>query len=164
MIKIGDKVFDVPAPKGMTSFALQQKILPIAGNVVALFLHALGGKQPSDLNEFMEKDVLKVLPIVLPHLGNIFSSMPPGELESISRTMLGNATCNKLPLFGGSDGDPFDALMQGKTIDTWKLLWHALGVWYPDFLSLVNSLPAKSAVENPSRESSISDATLPATA
>jgi Phage tail assembly chaperone protein, TAC len=133
MIKIGNNVFEVPAPSGMKSFALQQRILPVAGRVASVFIQLLGASKVSDINDVLAADVLKVVPMALPAVGEVFSSMPPGELEAITRELLAQATCDRLPLFGSQKGDAFDALMQGRTMDTWKLLWHALEVWYPDF-------------------------------
>lgn len=169
MIQIGKDKFDVPRPGGMRSFALQQKLIPVAGRVAGVFLQLLGGVK--DMAGLLEADVLSVLPQALPHVGRIFAEMPPGELEEITRILLGpgpnaepGATCNKLALFGGPDGDVFDALMAGRTIDTWKLLWHALEVWYPDFFTRGRSLFAPAAKEIPSGESSTSTTAGPASA
>ncbi len=164
MITIGKDTFNVPQPRGMRSFALQQKLIPIAGRIANVFLHFAG---VGDIAKLMDEDVLKVLPKALPHLGQLFSEMPADEIETIARTLLGDprtgatavevATINKMPLFGGAAGDLFDGMMQGRTIDTWKLLWHAIGVWYPDFLSLARVRIAEKAAASLSQESNTSD-------
>jgi len=138
MIKIGGNSFDVPAPGGMRSFSLQQRILPVAGRVANVFLQLLSGSgvvSVADLSSVLEADVLRVLPIAMPAIGEIFSTMPKGELEGITRELLGDATCDKVPLFGSPKGDAFDLMMQGRTLDTWRLLWYAMEVWYPDFFA-----------------------------
>lgn len=137
VIKLGKDTFMVPQPPGMRSFALQQRIIPVAGRVLNTLIHAIGKE---DVEGFAEKDVASVLPAVIPYLGQVFSEMKPGELEAIARELLRDATCNKLPLFTATDGDAFDGLLQGRTVDTWKLLWHALKVWYPDFFQLAGPL------------------------
>lgn len=161
-IKIGKDLFYVPTPDGLRSFVFQQDILPVVGRVVAVIVSMLGGaKQPGDI---LESDLDRVLPAALPHIGRIFADLPRGELERLTRELLGpgpngdpGATCNKIQLFGAKDGDTFGALMQGRAIDTWKLLWHALGVWYPDFFDKGRSLFAKGAKVSRSEESSTLD-------
>jgi hypothetical protein len=154
MIDLGKNKFDVPAPSGMRSFALQQRIIPVAGRVAGVFLHLLGS---DDIESLANTDVVKVLPAAMPHIGHIFSEMPPGELEAITRELLKDAKCDGLQLFGSPGGDAFDALMRGRTIDTWKLLWHAVGVWYPDFFDLARaSIVRKDAKASPFEASTIS--------
>lgn len=168
MIKLGKETFIVPQPLGMKSFAFQQKIIPVASDIVRLIAHALRKSPTEDFKNFLEKDVLSVLPEILPYLGEIFARMPDGELEKITHTLLGDC---KYIIEGGAEiplftpqlaGSPFDSLMRGRTLDTWKLLWHALGVWYPDFLSLGGLLAAKGASANPSEKSNTSNPATPA--
>ena len=154
MIQLGPDKFEVPAPKGMASFSLQQSIIPVAGRLVAVLATVVretprvGKDETSEVDEglltrLFRSDVLKVLPAALPLLGRVFEEMPPGELERLTRTLLGDAKCNGSPLFGGVPGggaDYFDAMLQGRTADTWALLWHALQVWYPDFFARVRAL------------------------
>lgn len=162
MITLGENTFDVPPPKGMRSFALQQRILPVAGRVAEVILHFVGatGVQVDNISDLLGSDVLKVLPHAMPAIGNVFSSMPAGELETITRELLGDATLRRgktpMKLFGAPAGDPFDQIMQGKSLDTWKLLWHALEVWYPDFFGLAAGLTGGAEKESPSGESSTS--------
>lgn len=152
MITIGDTTFDVPQPGAMASFALQQRILPIAGRLVACFFRVLGIAPDAEASQLAGMDVAKVLPQALPYVGEVLAAMPPGELEAITRALLGKATFSKggskqLALFGGASGDVFDAVMRGKTIETWHLLWHALEVWYPDFFGRARALFAGALVE-----------------
>ncbi len=152
MIVIGDKQFHVPPPGGMRSFGFQQRILPVAGRVANVFLKLIGAGQ-GEYSKLAGEDIMRVLPVALPEVGEVFSHMPPGELEVLARTLLGDpktgaapgeaATCDKMPLFGGGVGDAFDGLMRGRTVDTWKLLWHAVEVWYPDFFAGARSFLAQ---------------------
>lgn len=158
MIIIGKNTFIVPAPGGMKSFALQQKILPVAGRVISVFLQLLGASG-SSVTKLLEADVLAILPQAMPHVGQIFGSMPAGELEAITRDLLQGSTCDKMQLFGAPGGDPFDAIMQGRTMDTWKLLFHALEVWYPDFFANARLSFGRDAKVNPSTESATSTPT-----
>jgi hypothetical protein len=154
MIKIGERSFTVPPPGGMRSFALQQRILPIATRVATVFIRLIGAA-PGDLTKILESDVMRVLPQALPQVGEIFAQMAPGELEAVTRTLLGDpktgaqpwevALCDKAPLFGSPGGDSFDGVMAGRTTDTWRLLWHALEIWYPDFFASARALFAKGA-------------------
>lgn len=161
MITLGNNKFDVPLPRGMRSFSLQQRILPVAGRVANVFL-ALVGADLKEFDKLFEADVLRVLPQALPAIGEIFALMPPNELEMITRELLSGATCDGVPLFGASAGDPFDALMQGRTIDTWQLLWHAIKIWYPDFFTRAGMLLASSGAKvKPSEASSTSQTSGP---
>src|SRR6185295_1782591 len=146
MITLGKHVFDVLLPRGMSSWALQQRIIPVAGRVAGVLLHLLGS---SDVEKLADTDVTEILPAALPHIGHVFSEMPQGELEAITRELLRDAKFGdegKVPsaqLFGSPGGDAFDLLMRGRTLDTWKLLWHAIGVWYPDFFDLARAFTAR---------------------
>lgn len=161
MIKIGERTFVVPPPKGMQSFSEQQRILPVAGRIIGVLAHLLG-LSSADAEKLLDSDVLKVLPQAVPHIGEIFAQMPPSELERITRALLSDAKCDGLPLFGSPGGDAFDLLMQGRTLDTWRLLWHALEVWYPDFFGLARSWFVAGAKANPSGASTTSPPAGPA--
>lgn len=155
MIELGKNKFLVPVPGGMRSFALQQRIIPVAGRVAGVFVSLLG--QGAEVATIADMDIAKVLPATLPHIGHVFSEMAPGELEWITRELLRDTKCDGLPLFGSPGGDAFDALMQGRTTDTWRLLWHAIEVWYPDFFTRARALTVrKGAKANPSEVSTTS--------
>lgn len=160
MIVIGKNRFDLPAPGGMRSFALQQRILPVVGRIAGVFVQLTGGSP--DPAALLDADVFKVLPLAMPYISEIFSSMPAGELETLTRELLKDATCDKTQLFGAPGGDPFDSMMQGRTMDTWKLLWHAVEVWYPDFFVLARSSTATDKKASLSGESSTSTLSGPA--
>lgn len=146
MLEIGNRKYTIPEPDGMRTWALQQRIIPVAGRVAAVFVSLIG--DGAEMATLAEMDVLKVLPSALPHIGHIFSEMPPGELEGLTREMLRDATCidergNALKLFGTPGGDAFGSLMRGRTTEVWQLLWHALEVWYPDFFARVRALTGR---------------------
>lgn len=157
MIKLGAQTFFVPVPGGMRSFAFQQRVLPVAGRVVTVFMRLIGSAS-EDPAGLLEADVMRVLPQALPYVGQIFSEMPPGELEAMTRELLKDAKADKIPLFGSPGGDAFDGLMQGRTMDTWHLLWHALEVWYPDFFARARASFAPAAKASPSEGSTTSTA------
>lgn len=144
MIKIGDYSFDVPAPPAMRTFSLQQRILPVVGRVLGV-LFSIGGKAvDTDLTKLKGGEIMALLPQAAPAIGEVFAAMPPGELEDLTRELLRDATvdgwggASKVKLFDGPGG-AFDAVMKGRSLDVWKLLWHALEVWYPDFFALAAS-------------------------
>lgn len=157
MIAIGDMTFEIQAPGAMDSFSEQQRIIPVAGRVVGVFMRLLGMAPDSDVGKLMGQDVLKVLPQAMPYIGEVFAAMPPGELKAITGTLLARGTANikgaKVPLFGPGPVDAIDALMAGRTMDMWKLLWHALEVWYPDFFARGRALFVKGERATASMES-----------
>ena len=131
----------------MSSYGLQQRVLPVAARVVEVLAYLINGMGADkdkllgedgkpDLAKLLGGDVLNVLPAALPAIGRVFSDMPDGELEKVTRALLVEATCDGVPLFITGGDDPFDKLLAGRTMDTWRLLWHAIGVWYPDFFAL----------------------------
>lgn len=153
MIVIGQTTFDVPEPPAMRTFALQQRIVPVLGGVLRALARVFGADKvvgadgEAKLAGILEADVEKLLPLAASALGEVFAQMPPGELESLTRELLRDATADRKPLFAtaknGLQADPFDALMRGRTADVWRLLWHALEVWYPDFFALAAGLRAR---------------------
>lgn len=151
-VKIGPTTFDVPLPRGMSSFALQQRVAPIATRIVEvlasfLAIDSLPTKEDGTI-DLEAIDVGDVLPKVLPAIGSAFSSLPAGELEAVTRALLADAKVVGIPgapqgiaLFastplGSAGADYFDEVMQGRAIDTWRLLWEAIKIWYPDFFVL----------------------------
>lgn len=156
MIKIGEYSYEVPPPPAMESFALQQRVFPIIGRVIGAAMHVLG---KSDIAELGEKDVVDALPLIAPALGDVFAAMPAGELEALTRKLLEKATVNgwggtsNVPLFNGQIST-FDAVFQGRTLEAWQLLWHALLVWYPDFFARAAALKGGGQKGSASKESS----------
>lgn len=141
MIKIGNDSYEVPTPKGWSSFGLSQRIVPIAANVIGA-LGEVVGKTAGDLSKAMDMDVAKLLETV-PRIGQIFSEMPPGELEALSKLLLADAVCiegaRRLPL-----AEVFDFKFQGRFIEALTLVWHAVQVWYPDVFSRARTFLAAS--------------------
>jgi hypothetical protein len=147
MITLGKQKFIVPVPHHMRTWALQQRLFPVAGNLAAAFVVILG---KSDLRSILESEIIQSLPTALPHLGRVFADLPAGELEQITRILLGDpkagakedevATCDGVALFSRDEGDAFDTILRGRTMDTWRLLVHAMGVHYPDFFVLAQPL------------------------
>lgn len=158
-MKIGDREYLVPTPPGMRSFALQQRIWPVAARLGAALAPLIPAWMSAEkLSDLDVAELAKLLPQSLPLLGEVFAAMAPGELEGITRELLRDAKCNGAALFGSQKGDAFDGLMQGRTMETWKLLLHAMEVWYPDFFGGARGLLAlRSAKESPSAGSSTSE-------
>lgn len=165
MIDISGRRYVVNPPMGMRSFALQQRILPIAGRMVGALFTFVGD---GDVTKLLDQDLTKALPAALPILGDVFASMPAGELEWLTRELLSDTTVEarefKGKLFGGAAGDLFDAVMQGRHVEVWQLLWHALQVWYPDFFGLVQRSGAVLRAANGSSASTTSPTSGPVTA
>jgi len=150
---IDGDVFTVEPMLAMRSFALQARLAPAFFEAAATIAQVVGDdpKSIGDLN-------LEALAQYAPRLGAVFARMPPGEFEAIVRELLASATMNGAPLFARvqGDGDPFQTLMRGRTLQTWKLLWFALEVHYPDFFASVRALGVKSKAAGASATSSTS--------
>lgn len=160
VVRIGDDEFDIPAPRGMSSFALQQRVVPIftlIGEVLTSFLSIDNLPTQADGKLDLEKvDLGAVLPKVLPALGNAFRKLPAGELEAVTRELLadtmvrvGGKTWMRLfgsvPGLGDQSPDKFDDLFAGRAVDVWRLMWEALKVWYPDFFGVAARFQKKTA-------------------
>lgn len=158
---IGGNKFGVTPLFAVRSFTLQAKLAPalseIAELVVPLWRGFKKGKAskavPTDEtapkpDEAPKKlvDVLdfeEVAPLIAPAITHFFGKMPPDDLELVIRELLGKATMDGKPLFGHAGGDPFDLWMQGRTLDTWKLLGFALKVNYPDFFGSLAAVASR---------------------
>lgn len=122
---IGGTQFFVGKLKGTQTFKLQPMLMPAVS--------ALGGiieklKPDSDVTEF------------LPAIAEFFQRLPADDLVHVMRELLSNTYFIKdgssFPLFGGTTGvDMFDHVMQGRTLDTWHLLWESLRLNYADFFA-----------------------------
>ncbi len=169
--QIGDRTYTVNPLPAMQTWRLQPKLAPAAGELAALYAWFVreslritdGGRVD------VGNDVLRLLPELADQLPNaaaairrICDVLPPGDLELITRTLLRTAKCDGKPLFTDGGGDPFDILMQGRTMDTWKLLVFAVEVSYPDFFASLADARAPSRTPGPSGESTISDPAGPA--
>lgn len=139
-IKIGGNTFTVSPLPASKSFALQARIAPAIAEVFGVIGKVRAGADIGSL------DVGEMATIV----DKLAGKLPPAELEALLRELLATATMDNLPLFT-SQGNPFEVRMQGRTIDTWKLLWHSIQVNYPDFFSLLDGLGA--AAEKPAAPS-----------
>lgn len=150
-LKLGANFFQVVPMLGEESFLLQPRILPLVAEVGALALaQANSGASLVSLFE-----------TIAPIVARACAKLPPDELKFIMRALLKNATMDGQPLYRESpDGSVValvDVLMQGRTLDIWKLLLKALEVSYPDFFALARGLRAKvAAKESPSETSSTS--------
>lgn len=151
MIKLGDHTFEVPVPRAMATFALQQRIVPVVGGLIGAWSKLDGAA-----------DGMEAIAAIAPAVGEAFTKLPPGELEALTRELLADAKVHGFPvknaqaaLFGGPGGDLFDTVFQGRTVDIWQLLWHAIQIWYPDFFSLARAQNGSAAKAKDSEASSI---------
>ena len=132
---IGGNTFTVAALPAMRSFCLQPRIAP----AVAEALGAIGGIVGGG-DGVADRDVSGLAPAI----GKFFSKLPAGELEEIVVELLTGATCDGRTLFNGTaHGAPFDLIMQGRTLDTWRLIAFAVEVNYPDFFDLLRGAAGK---------------------
>jgi hypothetical protein len=72
------------------------------------------------------------------------------------RTLLTGATMNGTLLYQGAAGEPIHVLLQRRTLDTWRLLIHAVRVSYPDFFDLARALRDRPAAGGSSATSNTS--------
>lgn len=160
--KIGPNTFRVEQLPAMRSFVLQPRILPVAAEVVGLFLDTLGkaGKTAGEVSiaSLLDMDLAATAETFVAAVARCCLKLPPSELETITRELLCGATCDGQLLFQ-FDGKPgtFDLVMRGRTIDTWRLLFFAVQVNYPDFSSAVADLRKGSTAASPSAGSNTSD-------
>jgi len=165
MFTVGDRTYTVPQPLGMKSFALQQRVVPIFMRIASALFGAIKAAPKAfadvdvanlKLEKLLDIDTAAMIPLlseILPAFGEVFEQMPEGELEAVTRKLLGDATLSiaggaqNIRLFGAaSGGDAFDTLMAGRNIETWALVWEAIKVWYADFFALA---VRKRAAETP---------------
>lgn len=126
---LGSDKFNVDPLDAWSTFELQAKIAPPVAEVMGVLGTELGSGNVADL------DVSALGPAVGKFFGHFAQ---PGSLRALVRELLANATMNGSPLVTTA-GDPFAVLMRGRTVDTWKLLWFAVQVNYPDFFGLLGA-------------------------
>lgn len=147
-IKLGAQTFTVNALLAEESFDLQPKLLPVLPDMIELY--AMFAKEFLSLAEEkggldVEVDPLEVLDKGLdllarasPVISRLCSKLQPDELRYIRRTLLSGATCEGRPLYGKpGEGHPIDIILQGRTLDLWRLQIFAVKTSYPDFFALV---------------------------
>lgn len=172
-LRIGDDVFMVAPLLGERSFLLQPLIAPAMTDFGALFglfakayadfagdeepkVASGGDEEPKlELGEMID-DVMSALEQAGPIVARLCAKLPPDHLKAIVRELLAGATMNGKPLYS-QQGNPIDVLLQGRTVDFWRLLVHALRVSYPDFFGLLRGLRGSSRGADRSAKSTTSD-------
>lgn len=156
---IGSSIFTVNPLAGERSFLLQPKLLPALSEIAtlyALFISTVSDLMPK-LGDKADKDIdpMELLPLAQPALesagpviARLCEKLGP-NLKDIMRELLEGATMDGKPLYT-QQGNPIDVLMQGRTLDIWKLIVFAMGVSYPDFFGLLRGFGKKSAGAKPS--------------
>jgi len=153
-LQIGDRLYNVQPLTAMRSFVLQPRLAPVVAEAAALFFGVArgvaGGDTEISVAALLEADV--DLDKLVQAFGRIAEKLPPRELEDITRQLLAGATCNEQLLFAAVQGagDPFDVLMRGRALETWRLLWHAVRVNYPDFFAALAGSAAPAPAASPS--------------
>lgn len=174
-IVLGGTPFTVEPLFASDSFELQPRVMPI---LLALFraqmtiVDAAGGKI-ENLGD-LKVDISLVGPVLdqlAPIAEQACRNLPRGELKLLLRDVLKTSTANGIPLFGaptdigGQTANPFELIMRGRTLDTWKLLIFALRTHYPDFQGAFAAIgsAAKAATAAPSEASTTSPPSQQAT-
>jgi hypothetical protein len=158
-IKIRDKVFEVNPLLVEDSFDLQPDLMPVLpeiGQLIALFFGdvskfaALDKQDDAATSPEEKSDILRqfaeeggaMLAKASPILGRISKALPADRLRHIRRTLLRDATCGGVQLYGTSprEGDAINVLLAGRVIDVWRLLLFAVQISYPDFFEMAASL------------------------
>jgi len=156
---LGGNVFVVNPLSALRSFALQPRIAPPLAEVFGVLAslkttvqsagNALEMADKVGIENLLDADI--DIESVIPVVGRFFSKLPADELMSLVRELLSGATMDNIPLFT-ANGDPFDVKMRGRTMDTWKLMWHAIKVNFPDFFGLLGASVGAKQEEAPSEQ------------
>jgi len=160
-ITLGGDVFTLSLLGFEETCDLQPIVAPLLGDIGRLFALAIGEASKLDMStgDLAEADVLTLLPKLggaLGDAGDILASiarkLPAESLRTLRRTLLQGATMNGKPLYPTVEGGPvmINVLMQGRTLDGWRLLLFALKENYPDFFALLRPVVAggKDSVSN----------------
>lgn len=168
-LAIGVDVFALSPMPAMRSFVLQPRVVPIATEVVTLAFGVArelmdDGATNLDLQALLASDV--DLSKVSEAIGKVCAKLPSQELDGLTRDLLAGSTMNGTPLFApvAGGGDPIDVLLRGRTLDIWRLLWHAVKVNYWDFFVALGASGRRQSGASPSAGSSTSPTSGHATA
>ena len=141
-IKLGSNTFSINLLSASDAFDLQPLLWPAVSEALgALATLASSGKM--DLTKIGEEDeagaveaIQKSSPVVIAAVAGIFNRLPVERLRDVRKQLLQGARCDNKELFS-AQGDTFEVIMRGRTLDTWRLLIWALRCNYPDFFDLV---------------------------
>jgi len=125
-LKIGDDVFVVSPLLGEESFLLQPKLMPIVADCITAFVAMQENVAEGGL------DYAALAGKLSPLVQSIAAKLPMEDLRFIMRSLLRGATMNGKLLYA-QDGAPINVLLQQRSLDVWRLLFHAVKVSYPDF-------------------------------
>lgn len=158
-LKIGDRNYEVPELPAFESFTMQPRLAPIIAEVAVLAFGALSKLKDEDgkdldlknmsIEQFMALDVGIDTDAVLAAVARVCAKLPQPDFKRLVRDLLGGARCNGAQLFT-ENGNPFDVLMRGRTLETWRLLFFAVQINYPDVFSRRGASGAQSPAASPS--------------
>lgn len=144
-IRIGNDVFTVSPLGAVRSFELQADIWPpvtaaleeIAKGVAASGIPLKG----FDFDKLFESNAVEIVAALSRGAAAFFRHLPREKLGFVLRELLGTAKKGTIDLFG--PGEPFNTEMQGRTMDTWRLIIFSLQISYPDFFARLPALAAR---------------------
>jgi hypothetical protein len=174
--QIGDRVYRVIPLLASRSFLLQPRIMPIVGEVLGALpaiyaplrtLKPEDGKSPLDMDigeALASNQATAAARAVADAVAGACAKLPPSELGEIMRTLLDGARAIYADADGRQHADflftadrpsihghAFDTLMQGRTLETWALLWFAVEVSFPDVFLRARALFGKARAGVPSK-------------
>lgn len=149
-ILLDGQVFTVAELDPWITFPMQMRIWPAVAEVIGAALSGMKGiEKPEDL---LEIDLSQIDPVVFTTaIGRICKILPAPELEALTNVLLNFST----GVINGRaiqviDNGRLNIAMKGRTIDTWKLLFHSVRVNYPDFFARLGAKEGAPKAENPS--------------
>lgn len=144
--ELGSDVFVIEPLLGEESFVFQSRVAPLVAEIMGLFgVRA----DAADLGALLEA--------ATPIVARAARALPPEELRQVMRILLKGTTVNGKPLYS-PEGQPLliNVVMQGRTIDVWKLLVKSIEVSYPDFFDLLRAYGVRRGAAASSETSSTS--------
>lgn len=162
-IQLGNQTFTVNALLAEESFDLQPKLAPIIPEIAQLaaifsgsLAHLAEVDKRVDEGELSNNDLLEqirdVSRVVGPIVERVCKLLSPDDLRYIRRTLLRDALCDGRPLYAATPDkpSPINVILQGRTLDMWRLIIFAVKVSYPDFFALGESVALRSRTASPS--------------
>lgn len=187
VIHLGDTEFKIGPIDADESFDLQPRIFPVIAEVMASIVTMIKAAPPEDRPEGADPDgaeremlnkrrmtigalgrAAQKLQIekmdadgIVPIVARVCAQLPPDELRAIRRVLLSNSFANGERLYARKPGEKgcFSEVMQGRTIDTWRVMYEAFRVVFADFFDRLSASLGKLAAEGGRTEGSTTSQT-----